>query len=67
MIGNITRLILRAIKFEDALKFANENNLNYIEVSAKTGHNIEKLFDTITASLYEAQVGYTKNDRTIGF
>ena len=34
----------RIIKYKDAKKFANENNLKYYETSAKTGKNINKVF-----------------------
>ena len=35
----------RQVSFEEANNYANEKNLSYIEVSAKTGDNIKKLFD----------------------
>ena len=35
----------REVDFEEANKFAKEKNIPYIEVSAKTGNNIKKLFD----------------------
>jgi hypothetical protein len=36
-----------------------------VEVSATDGKNIKKLFDTITASLYENQNFITNKDKTI--
>ena len=35
----------RELDFEEANNFAKEKNIPYIEVSAKTGNNIKKLFD----------------------
>ena len=35
----------REVDFEEANNFAKEKNIPYIEVSAKTGNNIKKLFD----------------------
>ena len=37
----------REVSFEEATNFAKENNLPYIEVSAKTGNNIKQLFDEV--------------------
>lgn len=49
----------RQVTYEEAKKFADEVGLKIIETSAKTGHNINVLFDTITSSLYEGH--YNKN------
>ena len=35
----------REVTFEEANNFANEKEIPYIEVSAKTGNNIKKLFE----------------------
>jgi len=35
----------REVSYDEASEFAYENNIPYIEVSAKTGENIDKLFD----------------------
>lgn len=43
----------RQVSYEEAKKFADDVGLKVIETSAKTGHNINLLFDTITSSLYE--------------
>ena len=46
LVGNKSDLTEnRAIKTEEASKFAEEHNLPYIETSAKDGVNIEELFD----------------------
>ena len=37
----------REVSYQEACDFAKENNLPYIEVSAKTGNNIKKLFDDV--------------------
>lgn len=43
----------RAISIEDASKYANDENLLFQEVSAKTGQNIKDVFQTIGEKLYE--------------
>ena len=44
----------RAITREDAIRAAEAHNLSgYLEVSAKTGVNVEKLFDVMTELLFE--------------
>ena len=46
LVGNKSDLTEnRAIKTEEASKFAEEHNLPYIETSAKDGINIDELFD----------------------
>ena len=46
LVGNKSDLTEnRAIKTEEACKFAEEHNLPYIETSAKDGINIDELFD----------------------
>ena len=37
----------REVSFEEATNFAKDKKLPYIEVSAKTGNNIKKLFDEV--------------------
>ena len=37
----------REVSYQEACDFAKEKNLPYIEVSAKTGNNIKKLFDEV--------------------
>ncbi len=49
----------------EAKKFCDENKLQYIETSASDGRNIKKLFETITASLYENQNFMTNKDKTV--
>lgn len=44
LVGNKSDLSERAIKTEDAAKFAEENNLAYIETSAYDGNNVEEAF-----------------------
>ena len=43
----------RIIKLEDAHKFAKDNKLIYFETSAKTGRNIQKVFESLTLNLME--------------
>lgn len=45
LVGNKSDLTdKRAVKTEDAAKFAEENNLAYIETSAYDGNNVEEAF-----------------------
>jgi hypothetical protein len=39
--------------------------LQYVEVSAKQGTNIKKLFEIITSSLYESHNFPTNKDKTV--
>lgn len=47
--------------FETVKKWCDDNNMPYIEASAKTGSNIKKIFETITASLYESTSNINNN------
>ena len=52
----------RKISSEDALEFAKEYDINYIEVSAKTGNNIDSIFETIYKQLIEDVIEQEKNN-----
>lgn len=52
LVGNKSDLNKEVTK-EKALELANNNNINYIECSAKTSQNINKLFDEIIDVLYK--------------
>jgi small GTP-binding protein len=41
----------RTIEFEEAQKYSTENDLLYIETSAKTNHNVIELFKTVAIKL----------------
>ena len=43
----------RQVSFDEADKFAKNNNLTYVETSAISGEGIKKLFDVITYSFYD--------------
>ena len=43
----------REVSTEDAKKYSEENNIGFIEVSAKTGTNIEKMFNSSLSKLLE--------------
>ena len=43
----------RIIKLEDAKQFAKNNKLTYFETSAKSGKNIQKVFESLTLKLME--------------
>ena len=43
----------RIIKLEDAKQFAKNNKLTYFETSAKSGRNIQKVFESLTLKLME--------------
>ena len=44
----------RQISSKDALEFANKLGMEYVETSARTGNNTEKVFNTLAKSIYEA-------------
>lgn len=43
----------RKISYQECSEFAKQNNLSYIETSAKTGENINELFNQIAKQIYE--------------
>eukprot|EP00388_Colpodella_angusta_P012256 GDKJ01031110.1.p1 GENE.GDKJ01031110.1~~GDKJ01031110.1.p1 ORF type:complete len:194 (-),score=36.88 GDKJ01031110.1:194-775(-) len=47
LVGNKCDLPHREVDTTDAKKFAEENNLYYIETSAKTGENVREMFEEI--------------------
>jgi GTPase SAR1 family protein len=54
MIGNKSDLSdQRAVSFEEASKFAEENNMIYIEASAKNGKNVEDAFLSTATKISE--------------
>ena len=52
----------REVSYEEANKFAKEKNMPYIEVSAKTGDNINKLFSIMTKGTIIKIIEKRKND-----
>lgn len=44
---------LREVSNEEAAKYARDNQFSFIEVSAKTGENIEELFENVAKLLIE--------------
>jgi len=43
----------RKVSYEDASNFAQENDLLYIETSAKTGSHVKNAFEKLAATIYE--------------
>ena len=43
----------RAVTYEEAMAYAKERNLNYVELSAKTGKNVAAAFQTIVEEIYK--------------
>ena len=58
-------IYFRQVTLTEAKKFCDDCKLQYVEVSAVDGKNIKKLFETITACLYESQHFLTNKDKTI--
>ena len=52
IIGNKADLPNKVVKKEDIDEFINENNLNYIDCSAKTSENINNIFEQVIINLY---------------
>lgn len=53
----------RTVSREDVELFAKKHGLMYIETSAKTGENVEAVFENLTSMLFDASVaGYAQND-----
>jgi small GTP-binding protein len=56
IIGNKSDLIEeRKVLFNEAYNFASRNNVQYIEVSAKTGNNVGLLFENLTKSMVKRE------------
>jgi small GTP-binding protein len=44
----------RQVKYSDALDFARDKNLDYIEISAKNDNNVDQIFDNIIGKFIES-------------
>ena len=55
----------REVTFEEGNKFAKEKNLPFIEVSAKTGENINQLFDDMIKGTILKIVNFDKKDNNL--
>ena len=55
----------REVSFEEGNKFAKEKNLPFIEVSAKTGENINQLFDDMIKGTILKIVNFDKKDNNL--
>ena len=64
LVGNKSDLVdSRAVSFEEAENFAKSNNLKYLEESAKTGDNIELVFDKLAYDCVENSIrGNNQNE-----
>lgn len=66
IIGNKSDLVdERRVNFNEAYNFASKNNIQYIEVSAKTGNNVGLLFENLTKIMVkkeQASEKKTKNE-----
>lgn len=52
LVGNkIDKEKMRQVSQKDGLAYANEKNIDFIEVSSKTGENVEKIFDILVPKL----------------
>ncbi|KAJ6228027.1 ras-related protein raba6a [Anaeramoeba flamelloides] len=56
----------RAISFEEAAKFANENGVLFLETSAKNATNVEKAFNTILKEVLRIHKSSSMIDEKIG-
>ena len=52
----------RQVSVEELKKFSEDKGLKFLETSAKTGHNINELFGTITSTLYDVGDFDNKNE-----
>ena len=64
LIGNKADLIQeREVSYEEAKDFADKKNIPYIEISAKTGDNINKLFNQMIKGIVIKIVEQKKKDK----
>ena len=54
----------RQVTYEEANSFAKSKNIPYIEISAKTGDNIQKLFDGLIKGTIMNIIEHKKNDKS---
>jgi small GTP-binding protein len=67
IIGNKSDLIEeRKTNFNEAYNFATKNNIQYIEVSAKTGNNVGLLFENLTKSMVKKEQENEKKRKNKG-
>ncbi len=67
LIGNKSDLIdERRTNFNEAYNFANKHNMQYIEVSAKTGNNIFLLFENLTRTMIKKEQELEKKRKNKG-
>ena len=52
LIGNKYDLPNRAVTNEEVMAFAKERNMNFMEVSAKSGYNISNAFQLVVEEVY---------------
>jgi len=64
LVGNKSDLAeSRQVSYQEANNYAQENELHFLETSAKTGENVEEIFDKIARSiLYKIEQGLVKPD-----
>jgi len=56
----------RKVEYDTAAKFAKENNCNYMEVSAYSGHNIQAAFKMMVEEVHRKVKGQpTDNSRSV--
>lgn len=62
LVGNkVDQEKARAVSPEEAQKFARLHNMDYIETSAKTGHNVDEAFQLLASKIYHmVSEGYIK-------
>ena len=56
MVGNKLDLQAdRTVEYDEAYKFAQQNNIMYIETSAKDNTNVDKAFESLFDQIYRYQ------------
>ena len=54
LVGNKSDMVEeRKVSYEDAMSFAQENNLLYLETSAKTGSHVSEAFERLAMAIYD--------------
>ena len=62
LVGNKNDLLDRNVNINDIEKFIIDNNIkNYIEVSAKSNFNINKLFKNLTSEIFNKRINIHNN------
>ena len=57
LIGNKCDLPSRDVSYDEAMEYAKNNKMSYMEVSAKTGQNVKNVFTCVVTEIHKCLSG----------